>query len=152
MRPVRLPGVSPGLLVLAGGLLLGCSRPAPEPRADHDAGPAWFADVPHPPGPDFVPHAGPPGPSFIPPATACAPRSGGAAPPRPPRAAPARPPPPPAHPPAPAAPPPTRLYRQGADGRFTDVSKGSGLDVAGYCTGVAVGDVNNDGRPDVLVT
>ena len=45
-----------------------------------------------------------------------------------------------------------RLYRQLPGGRFKDVSAGSGLDFAGYNEGVAIGDVNNDGRPDVLIT
>lgn len=45
-----------------------------------------------------------------------------------------------------------RLLRQGADGRFTDVSSGSGLDVTGRGMGVAVGDVDNDRHPDVFVS
>ncbi|MGH7171840.1 MAG: CRTAC1 family protein [Gemmataceae bacterium] len=44
------------------------------------------------------------------------------------------------------------LYRQIDGGRFVDVSKGSGLDIAGHNMGVAIGDINNDGWPDVVVT
>lgn len=44
------------------------------------------------------------------------------------------------------------LYRQKADSTYEDVSAGSGLDLAGHFMGVAVGDIDNDGRPDLLIT
>jgi enediyne biosynthesis protein E4 len=44
------------------------------------------------------------------------------------------------------------LFRQTSGGKFQDISKTSGLDINGYNFGVAVGDVNNDGWSDVLVT
>jgi enediyne biosynthesis protein E4 len=45
-----------------------------------------------------------------------------------------------------------RLYRNNRDGTFTDVTKSAGLDIEMYGMGVAVGDWNNDGFSDLLVT
>jgi len=45
-----------------------------------------------------------------------------------------------------------RLYRQRQDGKFEDVSAGSGLDIAAYGMGAAVGDFDNDGWVDVYVS
>ncbi len=45
-----------------------------------------------------------------------------------------------------------RLFHQQADGAFKDISAGSGLDVTGLGNGLAVGDINNDGFPEVLST
>jgi hypothetical protein len=45
-----------------------------------------------------------------------------------------------------------RLFRNLGGGRFQDVSAGSNLDIEGHGMGVAVGDVDNDGRPDVYVS
>jgi enediyne biosynthesis protein E4 len=45
-----------------------------------------------------------------------------------------------------------RLYRNNADGTFTDVTEHAGLKGNGYGMGVAVGDYDNDGYPDLYVT
>jgi hypothetical protein len=45
-----------------------------------------------------------------------------------------------------------RLYRNNRNGFFTDVTRAAGLDVELYGMGVAVGDWNNDGFSDLLVT
>ncbi len=45
-----------------------------------------------------------------------------------------------------------KLYRNNRNGTFTDVTKAAGLDIEMYGMGVAVGDYNNDGFPDVLIT
>jgi hypothetical protein len=45
-----------------------------------------------------------------------------------------------------------RLYRNNRDGTFADVTKSAGLDIEMYGMGVAVGDYDNDGFPDILIT
>ncbi|MGB7759317.1 MAG: CRTAC1 family protein [Bryobacteraceae bacterium] len=44
-----------------------------------------------------------------------------------------------------------RLFHNNRDGTFTDVTEKAGLAGAGYGMGVAVGDYDNDGWPDVFV-
>src|SRR5262249_40673572 len=44
-----------------------------------------------------------------------------------------------------------RLYRNRGDGTFEDVTAKAGLQGAGFCIGVAVGDFDNDGYPDLFV-
>ena len=45
-----------------------------------------------------------------------------------------------------------RLYRNNRNGTFSDVTRAAGLDVELYGMGVAVGDYNNDGFPDIFIS
>jgi hypothetical protein len=45
-----------------------------------------------------------------------------------------------------------RLYHNNRNGTFTDVTKRAGLDIEMYGLGVAVGDFDNDGFPDLFIS
>ncbi len=47
---------------------------------------------------------------------------------------------------------PLALYHNNRNGTFTDVTRATGLDFDFYGLGVAVGDYNNDGYPDIYLT
>ena len=52
----------------------------------------------------------------------------------------------------PAKPPRNALYRNNRDGTFTDVTEKAGVAGGTFGMGVAVGDYDNDGLPDIFVT
>jgi enediyne biosynthesis protein E4 len=45
-----------------------------------------------------------------------------------------------------------KLYRNNRNGTFSDVTHAAGLDIEMYGMGVAAGDYDNDGFPDILIT
>ncbi len=45
-----------------------------------------------------------------------------------------------------------KLYHNNRNGSFTDVTRSAGLDIEMYGMGVAVGDYNNDGFPDIFIS
>jgi len=53
---------------------------------------------------------------------------------------------------APADRPPNQLFRNTGNGNFIDITQGSGADDHGYGMGAAVGDFDNDGKPDLYIT
>ena len=53
---------------------------------------------------------------------------------------------------APAKPLRNALYKNNRDGTFTDVTEKAGVSGGTFGMGVAVGDFDNDGWPDMLVT
>lgn len=136
-RPVWVWLCPPVLLAAALG---GCGTPAPP--ADP---PGWFRDATSDVGLAFTHDAGPAGRYFLPEimGSGCAVfdfdndgrldvylvSNGG-----------------------PDSPSRNKLFRGLPDGTFQDVSAGSGLDVAGYGMGAAVGDFDNDGFPDLVLT
>jgi len=44
-----------------------------------------------------------------------------------------------------------RLYKGLGDGKFRDITSASGLGFEGFCHGVIVGDIDNDGDPDLFL-
>jgi hypothetical protein len=139
------------VLALVLGIALTCiglscqQRSSESARPDPAPAPPWFKDITDEVGLDFVHDAGPTGSYFLPqimgsgaaifdfdndglPDLYLLQNAG------------------------PASRASNKLYRQLPNGHFQDVSKDSGLAISGYNMGVAIGDVNNDGWPDVLVT
>jgi hypothetical protein len=134
-------------IVVSFALCWGCHRPrTADPLADEATGAVWFEDITEKVGLKFVHDAGPvDGKYFMPQIIGSGAalfdfdndgrldilllQNGG-----------------------PHSTSTNQLFRQTADGHFVNVSVGSGLDFAGYNMGVAIGDVNNDGWPDVLIT
>jgi enediyne biosynthesis protein E4 len=148
MMPISVRWSFPlALFDLVFGLIAGCTpAPSAKPTEVRGSQPPWFMDVTQQVGLDFIHDPGPiDGSYFMPQIVGSGAalfdfdndgrldiyllQNGG-----------------------PRSPSKNRLFQQQPGGHFKDVSAGSGLDFAGYCMGVAVGDVNNDGLPDVYVS